>query len=136
MASVREHLSTCAKPHPELHEMGGVVPYLGGSLDPVEPPKHLRAAVMAAALEDLRARSAEKAAPEAAPVFTVLEQVRSARVVSLARVRTLRSRRAVAWFTRVAAAVAVVSLVGYAVAVQGDLNQAHQAQAKIGRAHV
>ncbi len=129
MASVREHLSTCAKPHPELREMGGVVPYLGGSLDPVEPPKHLRAAVMAAALEDLRARSAEKAAPEAAPVFTVLAPVRSARVVSLARVRALRSRRAVAWLTRVAAAVAVVSLVGYAAAVQGDLNHAHQAQA-------
>ena len=33
------------------------------------------------------------------------------------------------WITRVAAAVAIVSLVGYAVVVQGDLNHAHQAQA-------
>jgi hypothetical protein len=129
MASVREHLSTCARPHPELREIGGVLPYLGGSLDPVEPPRHLRAAVMSAALEDLRARSAENAAPEAAPVVTVLEPVSSAGVVSLPRVRTVRTRRVAAWLTRVAAAVAVVSLVGYAVAVQGDLNHAHQAQA-------
>jgi hypothetical protein len=128
-ASVREHLSTCAKPHPELREMGGVLPYLGGSLDPVEPPRHLRAAVMAAALEDLRARSAENAAPEAAPVLTILEPVRSASVVSLPRARTVRTRRVAAWVTRVAAAVAIVSLVGYAVVVQGDLNHAHQAQA-------
>jgi hypothetical protein len=140
MTAVRDHLSACTKPHPELREMGGVLPYLGGSLDPVEPPKRLRAAVMTAALTDLRARSAEKAAPaeiapaavepEAAPVLTVLEPARSARVVSLARVRALRSRRAAAWVTRVAAAVAVVSLVGYAVALQGDVNHLHDVQVK------
>jgi hypothetical protein len=134
MAALREHLSTCPKPHSELREMGGVVPYLGGSLDPVEPPKHLRAAVMAAAQADLRARSAEKAAPavvapETAPVLTVIKPVRSAGVVSLARVRALRTRRAATWITRVAAAVVIVGLVGHAVAVQGDLNHAHDAQA-------
>ena len=138
MAAVRDHLSTCAKPHPELREMGGILPYLGGSLDPVEPPKHLRAAVMAAALEELRARSAEKAAPaevvpaayerKAAPVLTVLEPARSARVVSLSRARTVRSRRAVTWLTRVAAVAAIVSLAGYAVVVQGDLNSAHKSK--------
>jgi hypothetical protein len=129
MASIREHLSTCAEPHPELREMGGVLPYLGGSLDPVEPPRHLRAAVMAAAMEDLRARSAENAAPGAAPVLTILEPMRSAGVVSLPRARTSRTRRVATWITRVAAAVAVVSLVGYAISVQGDLNRYRQAQA-------
>lgn len=137
MAAVRAHMSTCAKPHPELREMGGILPYLGGSLDPVEPAKHLRAAVMAAALADLQARSVEKeapagpvaVAPETAPVLTVLESGRSAGLVSLARVRALRPRRAATWLTRVAAAVVIVGLVGHAVAVQGDLNHAHDAQA-------
>ena len=137
MAAVRGHMSTCTKPHPELREMGGVLSYLGGSLDPVEPRKHLRAAVMAAAQADLRARSAEKIAaavapapvtPEAAPVLTVLEPAHGSGLVSLARVRVLRTRRAVVWVTRVAAAVAIVSLAGYAVAVQGDLARAQQAK--------
>jgi hypothetical protein len=132
MAAVREHLTTCTKPHPELREMGGVLPYLGGSLDPVEAPKHLRAAVLAAAQADLRARVAQKTAstetPEAAPVLTVLKTVRSAAPVSLAHVRALRTRRAAVWLTRVAAAVVIVSLAGYAVAVQHDLDKAHEAQ--------
>ena len=141
MAAIREHLATCRKPHPELSEMGGVLAYLGGSLDPVEPPRHLRAAVLAAAREDLRARVATgdgaasvrveetHAAPAAAPVLTVMESGRSAGVVSLARLRALRTRRAASWMTRVAAAVVIVGLVGHAVAVQGEINHAHDAQA-------
>ncbi len=138
MAAVREHLKVCTKAHPEMREMGGVVPYLGGSLNPIEPPKHLRAAVMAAALEDLRARTPEKAGPaeiapaavqpEDAPVLTVLEPVQAAGVVSLTRARTLRTRRVATWMARVAAAVAVVSLVGYAVALQGDVNHLHEVE--------
>jgi hypothetical protein len=138
MADVRAHLAACAKPHPELREMGGVLSYLGGSLDPVEPPRHLRAAVMAAVQADMRARTAERVAPaavapteaepEAAPVLTVLAPARTAGVVSLARVRSIRTRRAAAWITRVAAAVAIVGLVGYAVTLQSDLNKAHEAQ--------
>ena len=142
MAAVREHLSTCHNSHPELCEMGGVLPYVGGSLAPVEPPRHLRAAVLAAVQADMRARSAENATisvtpaiaePVAveldrAPVLTVLKPQPSAGVISIARLRLLRTRRAVVWATRVAAAVAIISLVGYAVAVQGDLAKAHEAQ--------
>ena len=61
MAAVREHLSTCPNSHPELREMGGVLPYLGGSLAPVEPPRHLRAAVLSAVQAEMSARSAEHA---------------------------------------------------------------------------
>jgi hypothetical protein len=138
MDAVREHLNTCAQPHPELREMGGVLAYLGGSLDPVEPRTNLRAAVMAAAQADLLSRSPERAAataepvavaePEAPLVLTVLKPARSAGVISLGRVRALRTRRAAVWITRAAAAFAIVSLVGYAVAVQSDLNKAHETQ--------
>ncbi|HSS36485.1 MAG TPA: zf-HC2 domain-containing protein, partial [Patescibacteria group bacterium] len=38
MVAVREHLATCAEAHPEFEELGGVVPYLADSLEPVEPP--------------------------------------------------------------------------------------------------
>ena len=138
MDAVREHLNTCAQPHPELREMGGVLAYLGGSLDPVEPRTNLRAAVMAAAQADLLFRSPERAAataepvavaePEAPLVLTVLKPARPAGVISLGRVRALRTRRAAVWITRAAAAFAIVSLVGYAVAVQADLNKAHETQ--------
>jgi hypothetical protein len=131
MDAVREHMSTCSKSHPELREMGGILPYLGASLEPVEPPRHLRAAVMAAALEDLRSRmpaAPVQTAPQASPSPTVLEPAQAAPVVSLARVRAARSRRVVTWLTRVAAAAVIVSLGGYAVAVQADLNSAHKSQ--------
>jgi hypothetical protein len=101
MTVVREHIATCRAPHPELRELGGVVPYLAVALEPVEPPKRLRAAVLAAAEADLRARSGS-----------------AARVVSLTAVRTSRSRRAAIWLARVAAAVIVVGTVGYGVSTE------------------
>jgi anti-sigma-K factor RskA len=48
-AAVRDHLATCAEPHPEFAELGGVVPYLAVSVDPVEPPADLRARILTAA---------------------------------------------------------------------------------------
>jgi hypothetical protein len=130
MVAVREHSRSCRMPHPELGEMGGVLPYLGGSLEPVEPPRHLKAAVLAAAQADLEARRVAAEAPAVTPAeaATAAQATRSGRVVSLGAVRRLSSRRSVVWLTRVAAAVIIVSLAGYVVAVQGDLDKAHQAQ--------
>jgi hypothetical protein len=137
MAAVREHLESCGRPHAELREFGGVAASLGGSLQPVEPPARLRASVLAAVqAEMIAARSAApataaaeaapvEAAPERAPVLTIVKQTRG--VVSLASFRAIRVRRVGVWATRVAAAVAIVGLVGYAVALQGDLNHAHTA---------
>ncbi|MGD0861975.1 MAG: zf-HC2 domain-containing protein [Candidatus Limnocylindrales bacterium] len=135
MAAVREHLRSCSRRHPELHELGGVVSYIGGSLSPVEPPARLKAAVLAAAQADLRARPGRKtvsdevapAVPEAVPVLAVVEGGRSAGIMSLAPARASRIRRAGVWVTRIAAAVAIVGLVGYAVVLQGDLTRAHTA---------
>ena len=41
MHDVRDHLATCPEAHPEMHELGGVVPYLAESVEPVEPPTAL-----------------------------------------------------------------------------------------------
>jgi hypothetical protein len=127
MAAVSQHVSACRQPHPELSELGGVVSYLGGSLEPIEPPRHLRAAVLAAVQAEMEARRAEELAPQPTSVETA-EPAGSRRVVSLATFRRLRSRRAVVWATRIAAAVVIVALTGYTVAVQSDLDKAHQAQ--------
>ena len=132
MAAVHEHLIGCRDPHPELRELGGVLPYLATSLEPVEPPARLRAAVIAAAQADLAAhpRSAEVAgsrvatirrtipAPESGAVEAeAAEQVNGAMVVSLTSARRSRRRRALAWTTRVAAAAAVVAVVAYGFGV-------------------
>jgi hypothetical protein len=103
MAGVREHIARCRKPHPELRELGGVVPYLAIALSPVEPPRRLRSAVLAAARADLRTRRAAGAPAEPA----------SGRVVELAGARRARTRRVALWLARAAAAVALVGLVGY-----------------------
>jgi hypothetical protein len=131
MAAVHEHLVGCREAHPELLELGGVLPYLASSLEPVEPPARLRAAVIAAAQADLAAhpRSAQTAerrvatirrdipAPEPAVLADAAEPVSSGVVVSLASARRSRRRGALMWATRVAAAVAVVAVVGYGFGV-------------------
>ena len=48
-SAVRAHLATCEQEHAEFAELGGVVPYLADSVDPVEPPAGLRSRLLAAA---------------------------------------------------------------------------------------
>lgn len=48
-SAVRAHLATCEQEHAEFAELGGVVPYLADSLDPVEPSAGLRSRLLAAA---------------------------------------------------------------------------------------
>jgi hypothetical protein len=133
MAAVHEHLVGCREPHPELRELGGVLPYLAVALEPVEPPARLRAAILAAAQADLAAhpRSAQAASRRVAAMPTAASAGETAAleadaaepvsgsgsVVSLASVRRSRRRRALVWATRIAAAVAVVAVVGYGYGV-------------------
>lgn len=135
MIAVSDHLATCRKPHPEIDDLGGVLPYLGESLEPVEPPAWLRDSVLAAARADLVARRRAGATREAAPVAlpaaashpaltVVAGREPEAGIVTLARARSTRTRRILTWTTRVAAAVAVVALAGYALVLQGDLGKA------------
>jgi hypothetical protein len=125
MTAVREHLDRCRKPHPEILELGGVLPYLAVSLQPVEPPRHLRVAVLAVAEADLRARCREATAatPEPVPAVAAAAPASGGRVISLASVRRIRSRRSLVWLTR-AAAVAIVGLLGgYAMVIRGVLGR-------------
>lgn len=139
MAAVRNHLDHCRKPHQELAELGGILPYLAVAPEPIEPPTWLRGSVMAAVKADLQARQpaakpAERrvlepvAATSAASTSPILPE---AAVISLDAARRSRSSRAVTWITRIAAAVAVVALAGYAFAIQGDLNKAKQDQSHL-----
>jgi hypothetical protein len=139
MAAVRHHVDHCRKQHQEIAELGGILPYLAVAPEPVEPPTWLRGSVIAAVRADLQARQtaakpAERrilepvAATAAASASPALPE---ATVISLDAVLRSRSSRAVTWITRVAAAVAVVALAGYAFAIQGDLNKAKQDQSHL-----
>ena len=57
VARVRAHLASCAQPHPDLDELGRVVPHLADALEPVDAPPELRARILAAVAEDARLRS-------------------------------------------------------------------------------
>lgn len=67
MEAVRAHLRSCDRPHPELVELGGVVPYLGAALDPVEPPASLRGRVRAALADEVDDTIRRTAAPDTRP---------------------------------------------------------------------
>jgi len=66
-AAVRDHLATCAEPHPEIEEFGGVVPYLADALDPVEPPASLRDRILHAAAMERPAEGGAQVELSAAP---------------------------------------------------------------------
>lgn len=61
MDAVRGHLASCGRPHPEFAALGGVVPYLAASVDPIEPATSLRARVRDA-IEAEAGRSSARAA--------------------------------------------------------------------------
>ena len=48
-AAVRAHLETCADPHAEVAELGGVLPAFAEIVPMLEPPAELKARIMAAA---------------------------------------------------------------------------------------
>jgi hypothetical protein len=137
MIAVSDHLDTCSEEHPEIGDLGGVVPYLAETLEPLEPPAWLRESVMAAAQADLAARRHISVEPVAIPTAARSSQaaltwqgpspVSQGEVIPFAA-RASRRRRAMTWATRVAAAVAVVVLAGYAVVLQGDLSKSKHDQ--------
>jgi hypothetical protein len=145
MIAVSGHLEGCRKPHPEINELGGVLPYIAESLEPVEPPAWLRESVIAAARADLVARrrvgkpSERRAAqPVMAPVAvpdapaSVATQPRglapAAEIISFPGARASRRARIAVWAVRAAAAVAIVALAGYSFVLQGELSKAQKAQ--------
>lgn len=107
-AAVRDHLAGCPDAHAELAELGGVVPYLAGSLDPIEPPATLRARLLETAAAERRARPA---APIPFP-SAVEREVRTA----------TRSNRLATWGLRIAAILAILALGAWNLQLQSRLS--------------
>src|ERR1035437_6160235 len=126
MIAVQDHLDSCQKAHPEVNELGGVLPYLAESLEPVESPAWLRKSVIEAAKADLTTRRliGESFAlrlvdtPSEHRVAGSVADAAPARVISLNPATASRRRRAAVWFGRAAAAALIVVVAGYAAVVQ------------------
>ena len=132
MVAVREHLATCAEAHPEFEELGGVVPYLADSLEPVEPPAALGSRILAAITAEAAGRSVvEPAPPVATPVPTPAAPVERAAatatptpaVVDLSAERA-RRRSPLVWIAGIAAVLLIVGLGAWNVALRQDLGTA------------
>ena len=140
MIAVSDHLDTCSRPHPEVDDFGGVLPYIAESLEPVEPPAWLRESIIAAAKADLVARrrlgkpsERRVAEPAEIPVSTTAQVQRPtpvAEVIPFARTRVSRRRQAMAWTMRVAAAAAIVALAANTYVLQGELGKARELQSQ------
>ena len=122
-AAVREHLGTCAQPHPEVAELGGVVPYLAesGDLELVDPPASLGERIIAAAAADLAARDGSVTRTDEAPAaipFPSVEE-RAAR-----EERRRGGAGPLEWAFRIAAVVAIAALAGWNLMLQGDVARA------------
>ena len=118
VASVREHLATCAESHAEFETLGSVVPYLLESpdIELVEPSAGLRDRIMAAAAAGLAERGEE---PAAAPTIAFPSATERA---ERAQARTGR----LGWAMRIAAVVAIVALGGWNLLLQNDLTVARR----------
>ena len=136
VASIRDHLATCTDPHAELAELGGVVPYLAGSLEPLEPPAAVGERIAAAVQADLRARARDDSAAArlvegygaAVPVEAAVREAPApaGQPVDLSAARATRAARrprpAWRWLLEAAAVIALVGVVGWDLVLQGQLD--------------
>ena len=134
MAAVSEHVATCGQPHPEMAELGAVVPALLESVPLVEPPASLKGRIMAAAAADLEARrgsaSTSTVTPAPAPAPARAETPRpTADVIRPFEPR--RRRPAMAWALGIAAVLAVVALGGWNLRLQQQLADAQAYQQQV-----
>lgn len=107
-AKVRAHLAACPQEHPEIAELGGVVPALAVAVDEVDAPAQLRRRVLDAYAADIAPAPATAVAPR-----TIVEPPRERRSIL---------PRWMGW-AAAAAAVLVVVVVGvWALGVQSRAN--------------
>ncbi|HEU0236443.1 MAG TPA: anti-sigma factor [Candidatus Limnocylindrales bacterium] len=124
--AVRDHLETCPEPHAEIAELGGVVPYLAESVEPVEPPAGLKARILAAAAADLEARpSPASTEADSAPVVPFpAGRAPAGRAPAGRAPAATRGIAPSGWVLRIAAVLAVVVLGGWNLVLQGQLRDA------------
>jgi hypothetical protein len=130
MAAVREHLATCPEPHPEIAELGSVVPVLYAAVRPAEPPAALKDRIMAAAAADLEARrgSATTAQEPVAETSAALSD-RTSRTAPVP-IRWARQPRW-SWAAGIAAVLAIVLLGGWNLSLRSQLEEAQAYQRSV-----
>jgi anti-sigma-K factor RskA len=115
MVTVRAHLAACPEAHAEVEELGGVIPYLAESLEPMEPPTDLRARILTAAKAE---RPVRTLAPTPAPIPTR----GAAELVPRPAASRPRWRVRLDWAFAAAAVLAVVILGAWNLTLQGQLS--------------
>ena len=128
MVVVRDHLASCADTHAEFAELGGVVPYLADSLEPVEPSASLRGRILAAVATEAAAAAAgdttvQATAPDpantsveaSAPLAATAEREVNAPVRAIAAVVSIsaervRRRSPLGWVAAIAAVLIIAAL--------------------------
>jgi anti-sigma-K factor RskA len=125
-AQVRAHLAgDHAAEHPEIAELGSVIPAFFEAVEVVEPPEGLRARIMAAAAADLAARggTASSAAGAPPPVPPSADRTGPAPVAfPTAEERERRRASRGEWILRIAAVLAIAVLGGWNLLLQGQLS--------------
>ena len=126
MAAVREHLATCPEPHPEIAELGEMVPVLHAAVRPAEPPAALKDRIMAAAAADLeeRTRTAALADAPARMDATPRSAAPADRPITISGRRQPRW----SWALGIAAVLAIVLLGGWNLSLRSQLDNAQQYQ--------
>ncbi len=148
---VRDHLASCDQPHPEMDELGGAVPYLADSVEPVEPPVELKGRIMAAIDAELRAGQRADAAADRLISSLGAGSIRPAVEVEAAQdvpaapsavtanpapidLAAERARRSpVRWLAAIAAVVIIAALGAWNIGLSGQLTTAQQQQAAVDR---
>jgi len=125
-AAVRAHLETCADPHAEMAELGGVLPAFAEIVPVVEPPAGLKARIMAAAAADLEARGGARSAGAAAVATPAPAPATTPVTFPTAAERAARRSRPTTgiWLLRIAAVLAIALLGGWNLLLQNDLSAA------------
>ncbi|MEA2610077.1 MAG: hypothetical protein QOJ75_2320 [Chloroflexota bacterium] len=117
-AAIRAHLETCADPHAEMAELGGVVAAFAETVPMVEPPERLKGRIMAAAAADLETRSEATADAEGVPTTPLAFPSAAERAARRPRPSTGT------WILRIAAVLAIALLGGWNLLLQNDLSVA------------
>jgi hypothetical protein len=128
-----------------MDELGGVVPYLAESVEPVEPPAELGGRIVAAIEAELRAGRRTDAAADrlisslgagstGRPAAEPRPEVRPAAAapIDLAAERA-RRRSALRWIVAIAAVVVIAALGAWNIGLTGQLSEAQQQQAAVDR---
>ncbi len=139
--AVRDHLATCAEPHPEITAFAEVVPVLAESIKQVEPPAALRERIMAAAAADLAAEAPAPATSVPAVAATAVASTAapaptpamSGAPISIDAARAERTARRpiLTWVAGIAAVVAIVALGAWNISLRSDLDASRSYQAHV-----